>query len=434
MGKNKTIILGAGVTGLSVGISTGYRIFEAAANAGGVCASYYINHDYKKAFSFAHEEAYRFEAGGGHWIFGADNHILKFINELSPIKSYTRKSAVYFPEWNLYVPYPLQNHLSYLPKDIAQKALSEIHRSPDNNTVTTLADWLQQHFGRTLCEYFFFPFHELYTAGLYTEIIPQDKYKTPVNKELIVRGFHGETPPVGYNSVFVYPSKGLDDFVHKMVEKCMVTFNAEVISIDTKKREVFFKDGTSIQYDFIFSTLPLNKTQQLAHLDIDEPSDPYTSVLVMNIGAQKGKKCPDQHWLYLPTSKTGFHRVGFYSKVDKSFLPLMSRNTDSAVSIYVEKAYPTGTVLSKEEVKKNCDNTIKELQNWGFIEEVDVIDPTWIEVAYTWESVKSTWREKTLSCLAQNNIYQIGRYGKWKFQGIAESIKDGLEARNILNG
>jgi hypothetical protein len=71
---------------------------------------------------------------------------------------------------------------------------------------------------------------------------------------------------------------------------------------------------------------------------------------------------------------------------------------------------------------------IAELQNWGWIGEVEVADATWIEVAYTWSRPGSRWRQKALKALEEQGIYQIGRFGRWVFQGIAESIKDGLMA------
>jgi len=427
---NNTIILGAGITGLSAGMDIKVNIYESSSISGGICASYYITPEGKKFYFRDDEETYRFEIGGGHWIFGQDEYILNFINSLSPVKSYERKSAVYFPKEGFYVPYPLQNHLSYLPKDIAKKALDEI-RKDDNRTVSTLADWLELNFGKTLCELFFFPFHQLYTAGLFTKIAPQDKFKTPVNKELIIKGLKEKTPAVGYNATFVYPKMGLDSLIRKMASECKVNYNKKVIKIDINKREILFEDGSGVKYESIISTLPLNKVIQMTGIELDEPLAPYTSVLVVNIGAKKGEKCPDYHWLYIPQSKSGFHRVGFYSNVDNSFLPVSSRKYNDRVSIYVEKAYIGGDRPENEEIKKLCSDIVEELKNWGFIKEAEVIDPTWIDIAYTWQYPDSKWRKKALKILKENQIYQTGRYGKWKFQGIAESIRDGLSIRKI---
>ena len=222
MGTN-TLILGAGITGLSAGIATGARIYEAGKFPGGICASYYADARGKKSYSAVEEEAYRFELGGGHWIFGADEKIQAFIKGLVPAKSYERNSAVYFPDRDLYVPYPIQNHLSYLPADIRESAIAEILDSKPGNA-DTLKVWLEASFDRTLCELFFFPFHELYTTGLYSKIAPQDNFKTPVNKELLIKGAKEKTPAVGYNATFIYPRDGLDALIRNMEARTCVNF------------------------------------------------------------------------------------------------------------------------------------------------------------------------------------------------------------------
>ena len=428
--KNEVLILGAGITGLSAGVNSNNNIYEAKDIPGGICSSYYMNSEGSRFYSRNDEETYRFELGGGHWIFGADNSILNFINEFSPIKSYERKSAVYFPEWDLYVPYPLQNNLSYLPREIAKKALDEIVNSDHARDTALFSDWLELHFGKTLCELFFFPFHDLYTAGLFTKIEPQDKYKSPVNKEQILRGFREKAPPVGYNVTFVYPEKGLDDLIRNVAEKCLVNYNKKVIKIDIRKKEILFKDDTVVKYKTLISTLPLNLMLKLIDSRISEQNPPYTSVMVVNIGAKKGSKCPDEHWLYIPKSRSGFHRVGFYSNVDNRFLPQSARQDDDRVSIYVEKAFLPEEKPDKEESRKLCDEIIMELRSWKFIDTIEVIDPTWVEVAYTWQYPQSDWKERAIEILERNDIFQIGRYGRWKFQGIAKSIKDGLEFKN----
>lgn len=425
--KNEQLILGSGITGLSAGVKTGRQIYEVNGTPGGICTSYYVTSAGKRYYFRKDERSYRFEIGGGHWIFGADGPILDFINTLSPVRSYERRSAVYFPDRDLYVPYPLQNNLSYLPEDIAQRALHEVVNSDHTRGPSVLADWLELHFGKTLCEVFFFPFHELYTAGLYTKIEPQDKYKTPVDKKQIIEGFKGNVHPVGYNATFVYPEKGLDDLIQHMALKCKISYGKEVGQINTKTKEVLFKDGICVKYETLISTLPLNRAVKLAGLTINEPEPPYTSVLVINVGAKKGAKCPDYHWLYIPNSKAGFHRVGFYSNVDSSFLPISSRKDNDKVSIYVEKAYLPEKKPNDSKIKQACKNVIKELQSWQFIDEVEVVDPTWIDIAYTWSCLNSRWRQKAIELLKQDGVYQIGRYGSWQFQGIAKSIKDGLE-------
>ncbi|MCM8831909.1 MAG: protoporphyrinogen oxidase-like protein [Candidatus Omnitrophica bacterium] len=373
------------------------------------------------------KEAYRFEIGGGHWIFGADQEILKFIQNFTSVRSYFRSSAVYFSKKDLYVPYPLQNNLRYLGRTITKKALEEISNR-SKGACSTMKEWLIENFGLTLCKIFFFPFHNLYTAGLYKEIAPQDNYKTPIDISKILQGASQEVAPVGYNLTFIYPKYGLDVLVQNIAKCCDIHYEKQVIKIDAKHKEVYFADGSTVPYSKLISTLPLNKVIEMSAIKISDRPDPYTSILVLNIGALRGKKCPSEHWLYIPDSRSGFYRVGFYSNVDLYFLPKSLQRTNNRVSIYVEKAYLGGQKLSDKEIKIYTNSVISELQEWDFIRDVEVVDSTWIDVAYTWSWPRSQWKEKALNALEAQGIYQIGRYGRWKFQGIADSIRDGLMA------
>jgi protoporphyrinogen oxidase len=175
---------------------------------------------------------------------------------------------------------------------------------------------------------------------------------------------------------------------------------------------------------------------KMVGLTTNSEADPFTSVMVINIGARKGARCPREHWLYIPKSKAGFHRVGFYSNVDSSFLPSLAREREDRVSIYVEKAYPGGRKPGATEIESLCRAVIEELQAWGWIDDTEVVDPTWIDTAYTWIRPGSCWQQEAVRALEAYNIYQVGRYGRWAFrvtdQGISQSIRDGLMAGGSL--
>lgn len=428
MKHSKGLILGAGMTGLSAGWVSGLPVYESQSIPGGICSSYYLFPGQSRRIysSPDDKEAYRFEIGGGHWIFGGDPTVLHFIRSLAPVKSYKRRSAVFFSKQDLYVPYPIQNHLGYLDKEIAKKALDEIMVAPKGNP-KTMSDWLEQSFGQTLTQLFFAPFHEKYTAGLWTRIAPQDAYKSPVNQSIVIQGAFDKTPPaVGYNVIYIYPKEGLNTLAGRMAERCNVNYEKKVARINLTQKEISFQNGSCAKYDNLISTLPLNRIMEIAALEIDCEPDCCTSVLVLNIGAKRGSKCPGEHWLYIPDSNSGFHRVGFYSNVDVSFLPESSQKENDRVSIYAERAYRGGEKPSDEEIALYSKTVVKELQSWKFIEEAETVDPTWIDVAYTWSWPNSNWRERTLKLLEEQSIFQVGRYGRWIFQGIAESIKDGF--------
>ena len=421
-------ILGGGMTGLAAGMVSGLPVLEAADAPGGICSSYYIRPGEKARLNSSPQdgEAYRFEHGGGHWIFGGDSLVLKFIEGLTPLKRYERSSAVYFAKTETYVPYPLQNNLRFLDKKIIEKSLAEVGRG--EGPFRTMGQWIAGNFGATLSELFFEPFHDLYTAGLHTKIAPQDAYKSPVSRELVEQGAKESAPPVGYNTTFAYPIEGLNALSQKMAERTAIQYSSRVVNISPKHKTLQLESGQELGYRKLLSTLPLNRMLELCEVAVQEKEDPFTSVLVLNIGAKRGAKCPDHHWHYNPDAEAGFHRVGFYSNVDVSFLPASYREKNAGVSIYVERAYVGGEKPEQGEIDRYAQAVVAELQSWGYIDDAEVVDPTWIDVAYTWKWPDSNWQHLAVSQLESNEIYPIGRYGRWLFQGIADSIRDGFFA------
>jgi protoporphyrinogen oxidase len=422
----RAIILGGGMTGLAAGFTSGVPVYEAAEHPGGICSSYYIRPGSTERLHAAPAdgEAYHFEIGGGHWIFGGDPAVHQFMRRMVGLESYARKSSVHLTDRDVYVPYPIQNHLRYLGQTMSSQMLVEMARQPA--PFRTMKDWMGEYFGPSLCELFFYPFHDLYTAGLYEKIAPQDGYKSPVTLALAIQGAFSDVPAVGYNTRFVYPREGLNTLAMRMAEGCDVRYGKRATRIDPASRTVEFADGDSVEYDELVCTLPLNRALEMAGLAVDAPADPYSSVLVVNVGATRGPRCPDDHWLYYPHSRSGFHRVGFYSAVDRHFLPASARSANDAVSIYVERAYPAGAQPGQAETAAYTQAVVSELKELGFIADAEVADATWIDVAYTWSWPQSKWRDQALRRLEEHGIYQVGRYGRWIFQGIADSIRDGF--------
>lgn len=426
--KEELTILGGGFTGLAAAYVSGAPVYEANNIPGGICASYYVGIDGVKIENSGEcQSGYRFENGGGHWIFGGDPVILNFINKCSETKTYLRRSSVFFPDDGLFVPYPIQNNLRFLEKEEAKAIVEEICSVDPTRIVKDMKAWLERSFGQTLCEKFFYPFHELYTAGLFEKIAPQDGYKTPVNIEDVKRGANEKTASVGYNVQFRYPIGGLNSTANTLANEVNIEYLKKVIRVDPSEKIIEFEDGDIIEYKRILSTIPLNKMIELAGLMVREPVDPYTSVLVLNIGATKGKRYPNDHWLYIPYSESGFHRVGFYSNVDAAFVPGIAVN-NNRTSIYVEKSFLGGIRPDRHEIESYSKSVVAELKEWGFIDKAEIIDPTWIDVAYTWAWPDSRWRGEALKSLEDVDIFQVGRYGRWLFQGIADSIRDGFVA------
>ncbi len=428
-GRERVAVLGGGVTGIAVGRASGGTVFEADTTAGGICASYYMfPGDPQHYFSRPKTPGwYRFEKGGGHWIFGGDPVVLHLFERLACLKRYSRRSSVRLDDGRL-VPFPLQDHLHELDRAVSADILSEAATAGSGGQ--TMAESHQRRFGRTLFELFFRPFHESYTAGLYGQIAPQDDYKTPVDIKRMIRGALKQTEAVGYNTTFLYPSDGLDALVSKLADGVAIEYAKRCVAVDLRARELQFDDGSSAGYDSLISTLPLPIALAQTGLKTDTRPDPYTGVVVLNIGAIRGDRCPDDHWIYVTRSRGKFHRIGFYTNVDVHFSAI--EDDRPRVALYIERAIPGGTRLTAEEIEEYQQATIAELQEWGIIGDVEVCDVSTVDVAYTWQWSGSRWREEALKVLDEQGVMQVGRYARWVFQGIADSVRDGLMAGATL--
>lgn len=368
----KGLILGAGFTGMAAGIKTNFPIYEASSHAGGICTSYI-------------KDGFQFSNGGPHVLFGKGPG-LDYIKSIVPVNEVERRAGVYY---NHIFPYPFQS--------TAQK---EIVAHPN-----TLKSWLLEKFGLEQCNLFFDPFNAKYTAGLYDEVIQYDEFKSP------------PAGSQGFVATFCDPVAGLSSLVEEMRRKCIINYSKMAYKIDVEHKAVAFTDGTSERYEKLISTMPLNQLLAICGKPTQELL--YTSVLVLNIGAEPAINTPTEHWLYVPFCKTNFYRLGFYSNIDKSRAP------EGKVGLSVEMAFSAEFDHSDLDVPFITQEVLAELQAWGIIGKAIVVDPTWVKYAYTWLHSREP-RDEALAWLKERDIISTGRYGKWHFQGMVDSIKDGF--------
>lgn len=454
-GEGGDVVIGAGVTGLACGWASGLPVYEASTSPGGICASYYVRPDGEVLDGAPDDgEAYRFEIGGGHWLFGGTPEVLETLGRLAPLRRYQRRARVRlrFPDERV-VSYPVQYHLHDLDGGMRQAALAELEaaagagggaaeggkggRGRDggvggDGAAPTMRGWLAGAFGPTLCDTFFFPFHERYTDGLYDRIAAQDTAKTPLDIERVragAAGSPGSGPAAGYNQTFCYPEGGLDTLAAAMAARADVRYGRRVVAIDTARRVLHFDDGEAVPVGTVYSTLPLDRALSLAGLETASACDPSTSVVVLNVGARPGPNLGDAHWVYEPHSTSGFHRVGVYSNVDGAFVPGRARDDASRCALYVERAYRAGTLPDGDGLAAYRRAALEELCALGYIDddgEPEVVHPSVVDVAYTWSWPGSAWRQEALGLLGAHGVVQIGRYGRWEFQGICDSVAEGL--------
>jgi UDP-galactopyranose mutase len=238
---------------------------------------------------------------------------------------------------------------------------------------------------------------------------------------------------MGYNPRFIYPRNGgIDCLPQALASSIRRVQTGEVVeSIDPKKKLVRLASGREEPYDALISTLPI----PLAfHLLKDTPDEmkhnarqlQAISVLNINIGVDR-PQISDQHWIYFPEDQFIFSRIGFPMNFSSSAGPR------GASSIYIEITHRHD---EKPGIEEAFERSILDLQKCGILRTEDriltrhVLD---IKFAYV---VFDEHRQKHLQTLVDylesRNIFTAGRYGRWDYFSMEDSILSGKAAADRI--
>ncbi|MCP4154792.1 MAG: NAD(P)-binding protein [bacterium] len=403
------LILGAGISGLTTAKyldpGTDFLMLEKENVTGGLSTQYQV-------------EGYWFDYSGHYFHFQDKEEIRQLVESAGSFKVFNRKSKTFVA--NRYVPFPLQYHLSYLPKSIGREINKEVQNNQpiDKNN---LHDFLESHFGKTLFELFFRPFLDKYYAVDLHEIISDmDKGSIPPpDKERIAAGLAGTSfEDAGYNPVFYYPATSLRNFIANYSNDTptgRIRFNEEVFEVDSVKKKVTTSTG-SYHYDKLVTSLPLNNLLKIIQPQNEFPSHKelhHISTQVVNVILKKKRK--RYHWVYAADRDIPFYRVGFYP-------------VHEYPACYLERSLLPGKPVNKKDLSQEIDYTLKKLGIIQESHEVEFFDTRVIPVSYI--LFKQNWRNVVpplLEKLKERGIYSVGRYGTWNYTSMSDDIKTAIQ-------
>lgn len=398
-------ILGAGITGLSIAYhlkrkKRDFIIIEREKKPGGLCRNVDV-------------DGYIFNYTG-HFLHCRTSYVLDLAQKLIPdIKTIKRNAYIYLNE--RIIPYPIQSNTRYLPP--AHRIKSSIgNLLRQKKTPFNLEDWFIYNFGRGLYDIFFLPYNEkLWKYSLkeivpdfLTRYVPKDSDKTSKEK-------------IGYNAEFLYPERGIGDLVSAFSEDIDI-FHGDVKKVD---ENCIYFDAGEIKYDNLISTIPLPEFLRMFSVDGKDIKSKsaelvWNSVLCINIGIKGGISFRDFHWIYFPETKYPFYRIGSLSNVSAHLTPM------GHSSIWVEISYrenkPDDSII---------DKVIKDLIEIGLFgkEVVDHVSKLNIPYAYPiYNKNREHVLEEIMHFLGDYDIILAGRFGKWEYSYMEESI---LEGRRI---
>lgn len=424
MKKVKYLIIGAGVSGLTFAnyIGDDYLIVEKENEVGGYCRTI-------KKGEFIWDYA-------GHFFhFNQEEFKKKFVEEVNPkdIIHKDKCTKIYYKD--KLIDYPFQTNIHQLSQDEFIDCLYDLWNKEEKETYSNFLEMLYGKFGKSIVEKFLKPYNEkLYAIDL--QKLDKDamgRFFPYADINAIINNMKANKDNTSYNNKFLYPRNGAGSFMnilYSYLDKKKVLLNTSVNSIDANNKIAKLSNGEEINYNYLINTMPLNKFfLYFNNKDLIELSKEmsYNKVLVFNLGFDEKSKYTSEHWIYIPEKKYNFYRIGFYDNIldgDK-------------LSMYIEIGYPKDAEISIEEIDRQLQLTLENLQKIGIInkntkllEYVSIImDPAYVHInGNVDKKIK-----KALSEIANDNIYSIGRYGAWTYCSMEDSMVKAKELALKLN-
>lgn len=413
-----TLILGAGVTGLSAAFhlqqkgDTDYLVLEKSPTPGGLCKSQQI-----QGFTFDQS---------GHLLHLHEDYTLQTFKQLLGANLHRLpRRAVIFTQGVL-MPFPFQAHLAYLPPAIRQECLQKARTAPLITHPKTFKDWCLTAFGEGVYQYFLRPYNtKLWgvdpsemTADWCGQFIPRPNLAQ-------MEAGPEEQPGLGYNAYFYYPLKGgcqaLTDALAAQVSN--LRLNAPVTRVDLQNRTVWV-DNTPVSYRRLITTVPLvellkmtgNPTLEKLAGQLD-----CQGITVLNIAAKKPFNA--FHWAYCPDEEDPFFRVG----VQSAFSPYAAPEGSSSFYVELPPQYP--------QTPQGLSRVLSRLAQKGIIEEKDVLFSFWQTLPYAYVVYRPARAQavaQATQLLQENGIYLAGRYGRWEYSFIERGFLQGKDCALAL--
>lgn len=417
------LIIGAGVTGLMMAncLKGEYIVVEKEEEIGGFCRTIKRN-------GFIWDYA-------GHFFHFNDKKMKDFfLTKMcdSDIVRCKKNTKIWYRK--RLVDYPFQANIHELEKEEFIECLYALFFKTEKSIYENFEDMLYGKYGSSITEKFLKPYNEkLYACDLnYLDCNAMGRFFPNVAIKDII-GNMKENKVDSYNSEFVYPKGGAEEFVKVLkngLDQKNLHLNSELLKINIEKKFATVKEKNQvyiIHYNKLINTIPFH--QFLHCLDDGRYNKlmnklSFNKVLVLNIGFDKNTlSYRNYHWIYFPEKEINFYRVGFYSNI---------LNTDK-LSIYVEIGFDKNNDIN---IKNEYEKTLENLKKIGIISDHRIIDyeailmnPAYIHI----NSKHNLEINEVISQLRKKEIYTIGRYGRWKYCSIEDSMQDAVNLSSALN-
>lgn len=417
----KIVIIGGGLAGLSAGFHLAkYRptVFEREKTLGGLCRSF-------------QQDGFTFDCTG-HLIHLKNQYTKDLVARLLPdsFNSHERLAAIYSK--STITPYPFQANTYGLPPDVVKECVvgfvETLHQN-GNGKPRNFHEWVIQTFGSGIAKHFMLPYNvKFWKRDLNT--ITSDWVSWSIPKptlDEVVNGALGLTNKgMGYNPRFVYPKNGGIECLPLALAGPIESIHTDqtVQSVDPRKKYIRLVNGREETFDYLISTVPLPVLFEMLQ---DTPDSlrsqaqklAATSVLNINVGVDR-PGVSDQHWIYFPEDEFIFSRVGFPTNFSCSVAP------ENTSSMYIEITHRPEDKLN---IADMYERAIKDLHQCGLLQKRDnILTRHAIDLKYAYvvfDEHRKAHLQSLIDYLESREIYTCGRYGRWDYYSMEDSILSG---------
>jgi protoporphyrinogen oxidase len=438
-------IIGAGPTGLGAGYrlkELGYRnfkLFDRNPYIGGL------------ASSFTDSAGFTWDIGG-HVMFSHYEYYDRVFDRLMGDEYTLNERESWVRMLGRWVPYPFQNNIRYLPREVALECLAGLVKAQGGSGAApaiaqagNFGEFIDAVFGDGIAKHFMRPYNEKVWA-----FRPELLNKTWIGERVAVIDVQRALKNVlmelddfgwGPNNKFKFPLRGgTGEFYRRFgpVLDGHIELNRAVAHIDTDLKTIRFTDGSIEAYDTLISTLPLDvlctKLMRGVPPAIAEAAGRLRHSGGYMVGIGLKRPCPSSKcWMYFPESNCPFYRVTYLS----NYSPFMTPDRATHYSLLCETSESGHKPVDGSRI---VEETIRGLEAAGLLEpgERDSIVSTWCYHADYSYPTPTVDRDEVLSAvipwLESVGVYSRGRFGLWKYEvsNTDHSLMQGVEVVDRL--
>jgi protoporphyrinogen oxidase len=435
------VIIGAGPTGLGAAFRLqevgyeDYAVYEAENFPGGLSSSH------------TDEAGFTWDCGG-HVHFSRYPYYDKASRgALGEHGFLTHERKSFIEIMQRLVRYPFQSHLKDLPMDAALECLLGLAEATylRSTAPENFLDWMKGAFGKGVCRLFMEP----YNRKIWAHPLEEMSFSW-LGERVAVTGLEGALRCIlcengegrwGPNATFRYPKEGGTGLLFARLSSVTgdrLKLGKRLVSVNLAWRGLLFADGTETAYDWLISTIPLDRLVAIlsdvpAHVRDAAAGLVHNSCAIVGAGI-RGNSPPERHWIYFPEERFPFYRVTYLSNYSPALVP---NQGGPYLSLMCETSFPASSPpptndLEEQVIEGLCSAAILSEGDLG---ELVSVSKKLLNYAYP---VPTSDRDRRLnavfSFLEPLHMLSRGRFGAWKYEigNMDHSFMQGVEAVNRI--